>query len=203
MPPGTPDEVQPPAEPLQHGFHPEGEEFRPSFHAPTDLRPRKGRLSSARRAALWAGVIAGIGSLVPFAPFIFLCMIAAGGMSVAFYSRREPDVEVRASLGMKLGALAGFFGFVMNAILSSLGMLSMETRSALRSQLASRLQEAVASSKDAATTDMLQKLGEQLNTTGGLLTLFAIALAALGLFFVLFGGLGGAIGASLFGRRKT
>lgn len=130
-------------------------------------------------------------------------MIAAGGMSVAFYSRREPDVEVRAPLGMKLGALAGFFGFVMNAILSSLGMLSIETRSALRSQLASRIQEAVASSKDAATTDMLRKLGEQLNTTSGLLTLFAIALAALGLFFVLFGGLGGAIGASLFGRRKS
>lgn len=124
-------------------------------------------------------------------------------MSVAFYSRREPDVEVRASLGMKLGALAGFFGFVMNAILSSLGMLSMETRSALRSQLASRIEEAVASSKDAAATDMLRKLGEQLNTTGGLIILFAIALAALGLFFVLFGGLGGAIGASLFGRRKS
>ncbi len=203
MPPGTPDEVQPPAEPLRHGFAPHEREV-PAAPLPTSLNrtPSAVRLSSARRAALWAGIIAGVGSLVPFMPFILLCMIAAGGMSVAFYSRREPEAEVRASTGLKIGALAGFFGFLMNASLSSLSMFSAASRAALRAEMANRLKEAMASSSDPAATDMLRRVGDQLNTPGGLATIFVLALAVLAVFFVLFGGLGGAVGASLFGRRN-
>ena len=170
---------------------------------PQPGRPAGTRVSSARRAALWAGVIAGLGSLVPFPPFIFLCMIAAGGMSVAFYSRYEPNSEVRASTGFKIGALAGLFGFLMNACLSSFSMFSQATRSALRSEMSSRIQEAIANSSNADTANMMRKFGDQLNTTGGLVTLFLLALAFLGVLFVLFSGVGGAVGASLFGRRRT
>jgi hypothetical protein len=122
-------------------------------------------------------------------------------MSVAFYSRREPEAEVRASTGLKIGALAGFFGFLMNASLSSLSMLSQSSRSALRAEMMNRLNEAIAASSDPTATDMLRRVGGQLSTPSGLATIFVLALAVLAIFFVLFSGIGGAIGASLFGRR--
>lgn len=160
------------------------------------------RWSSALRAALWAGVIAGLGSLIPYLPFILLCMIAAGGISIAFYSRREPTTVVRAGMGFRIGALAGLFGFLMNATMSTLAMLSAESRSVMRSEMANRLKEAMASSSDPATTDMLRRVGDQLSTPGGLALLFTLALAVLGFLFVVLSGLGGAVGASLFGHHE-
>jgi hypothetical protein len=49
---------------------------------------------------------------------------------------------------------------------------------------------------------MLRRLGDQLNTPGGLALIFTFALLVLAVLFVVFGGLGGAIGAALFGRRQ-
>lgn len=154
------------------------------------------------RAALWAGVLAGLGSLVPFMPFILLCMVASGGMSIAFYTRREPHQTVTAGSGLRLGALAGMFGFFINATLSTVSMLSATSRTAMRGEMMNRLKEAMAGSTDPAATDMLRRLGDQLNTPGGLALIFTFALLVLAVLFVVFGGLGGAIGATLFGRHQ-
>jgi uncharacterized membrane protein len=75
-------------------------------------------------SALAAGFAAGIGSLVPFVPFITLCMVAAGGIAITLYKRRMPYVSVPARRGFRIGALAGFFGFLLNAVTSVLGMFS-------------------------------------------------------------------------------
>jgi hypothetical protein len=201
MPPGTPDEIQPPAEPLSHAAHQQSHQVQqPPAVA---IAPTQGGLQrrSVLRAALLAGAIAGAGSLVPFMPFMVLCMVAAGGMSIAFYSRREPDITVTAGMGLKIGALAGLFGFLMNAIMSTLSMLSASTRSVLRGEMMERLKDAMASNSDQAATDMLKRIGDQLSTPGGLAFIFTLALAVLAVFFVVFSGIGGAIGAALFGRK--
>jgi hypothetical protein len=134
-------------------------------------------------------------------PFIVLCMVAAGGMSIAFYTRREPDKTVTAGNGLRIGALAGMFGFLINALLSTLSMLSATSRAALRSEMMGRLKEAMATSSDPQATELLRRIGDQLNTPGGLAFIFTFALLVLALFFIVFSGLGGAIGASLFGRH--
>jgi len=134
-------------------------------------------------------------------PFILLCMVAAGGMSIAFYMRREPERVVKAGDGLRIGALAGMFGFLINATLSTLSMLSPTIRAATRGQMMDRLKEAMATSSDPQATDMLRRIGDQLNTSGGLAFIFTLALAVLAVFFIVFSGLGGAIGASLFGRK--
>jgi hypothetical protein len=204
MPPGTPDEVQPPAEPLRHGITPQHDDHPfLQFPPPPPTRPPGLRLSSARKAALWAGLIAGVGAAVPFAPFIILCMVAAGGMSIAFYMRSEPHDEVRTSSGLKMGALAGFFGFLMYAIVASLSLLSTQTRAAFRSDMATALNQAAARSADPSrAADMIRPFVERLNTPGGLATMFLFMLFFLLIFFVLLSGVGGAIGASLFGHRR-
>jgi hypothetical protein len=205
MPPGTPDEVQPPAEPLRHGITPQHDDRPFMQFPPPPLPPRRPglRLSSARKAALWAGLIAGVGAAVPFAPFIILCMVAAGGMSIAFYMRSEPNDEVRTSSGLKMGALAGLFGFSMYAIVASLSLLSVQTRTAFRSDMATALKEAAARSADPSrAADMIRPFVDRLNTPGGLATMFLMMLFFLLVFFVLLSGVGGAIGASLFGHRR-
>jgi hypothetical protein len=204
MPPGTPDEVQPPAEPLRHGIIPPHGE--PSFThlPPTPGPPSSGvRLSSARKAALWAGLIAGVGAAVPLPPFIILSMVAAGGLSIAFYMRFEPHAEVRTSTGLKMGALAGLFGFLMYGVVASLTMLSAQTRSQFRVDMAKALQDAAAKSADPRAADMIRPFVEQLSTPTGLATMFALMLVFLLIFFVLLSGIGGAVGAFLFGHRRS
>ncbi len=193
--------MQPPAEPLGHAAHSQTPvQFGVTKGAPVSPGSLRGR--SAIRAALLAGVIAGLGSMIPFMPFIILCMVAAGGMSVAFYSRREPDATVLPRTGLKVGALAGLVGFLLNASMSTLSMLSAASRAALRTEMMTRLQEAMGSTSDPATLDMLRRIGDQLSTPRGLAFVFTLGIAVLAVFFVAFGGLGGAIGAFLFGRRE-
>ena len=152
-------------------------------------------------SALTAGFAAGIGSLVPFVPFIMLCMVAAGGMAVTLYKRRLPYVSVPTRRGFRIGALAGLFGFLLNAATSVFGMLSAGNRTALREAMQERLKEALAVNSDPAAKQMVKHLGDMVSTPGGLAAVFAFSLCLFGLLFVLLSGIGGAIGAALFGKK--
>ncbi len=152
-------------------------------------------------SALAAGFAAGIGSLVPFVPFITLCMVAAGGLAITFYKRRMPYVSVPARRGFRIGALAGFFGFLLNASMSAFGMFSAENRTALHEAMQERLKEALSVNSDPAAQQMVKNLGNMISTPGGLAAIFAFSLCLFGLLFVLLSGIGGAIGAALFGKR--
>ena len=152
-------------------------------------------------SALAAGFAAGVGSLVPFIPFITLCMVAAGGIAITFYKRRLPYVAVSARRGFRIGALAGLFGFLLNAATSVFGMLSAENRTALREAMQERLKEALSVNSDPSAQQMVKNLGHMVSTPAGLFAVFAFSLFLFGLLFVLLSGIGGAIGAALFGKR--
>ena len=152
-------------------------------------------------SALAAGFAAGIGSLVPFVPFITLCMVAAGGIAITLYKRRMPYVSVPARRGFRIGALAGFFGFLLNAVTSALGMFSAENRGALRDAMQERLKEALTVNSDPSAQQMVKHLGDMVSTPSGLAAVFAFSLCLFGLLFVLLSGVGGAIGAALFGKK--
>jgi len=152
-------------------------------------------------SALAAGLAAGIGSLVPFVPFITLCMVAAGGIAITLYKRRMPYVSVPARRGFRIGALAGFFGFLLNAVTSVFGMLSAENRGALRDAMQDRLKEALSVNSDPSAQQMVKHLGDMVSTPSGLAAVFAFSLCLFGLLFVLLSGIGGAIGAALFGKK--
>ncbi|MGA2991486.1 MAG: zinc-ribbon domain-containing protein [Candidatus Korobacteraceae bacterium] len=193
LPPGNPDDAQPPAEPVSP-------ESAPTFPAAPRVDPMDRR--AVIFSALLAGFTAGLGTLLPFLPVIILSMVAAGGIAVTLYKRRVPYVSVPPKRGFRIGALAGLFGFVLNAGASVLGMLSDQNREALRAAMRERLKEAMAVNSDASAQQMLNRLGEMISTTGGLAALFAFSLLLFGLIFVLLGGLGGSIGAALFGKKS-
>ncbi len=152
-------------------------------------------------SALAAGFAAGLGSLVPLVPFITLSMVAAGGIAITLYKRRMPYVSVPPRRGFRIGALAGFFGFLLNAGMSVFGMFNAENRVALREAMQERLKEALAVNSDAAAQQMVKNLGDMVSTPGGLAAVFAFSLCLFGLLFILLSGLGGAIGAALFGKK--
>lgn len=130
-------------------------------------------------------------------------MVAAGGLSIAFYMRFEPHAEVRTSTGLKMGALAGLFGFLMYGVVASLTMISAQTRSQFRLDMAKALQDAAVKSADPRAADMVRPFIDHLNTSTGLATMFGLMLFLLLIFFVLLSGIGGAVGASLFGHRRS
>jgi uncharacterized membrane protein len=152
-------------------------------------------------SALAAGFAAGIGSLIPFVPFITLCMVAAGGLAITLYKRRMPYVSVPARRGFRIGALAGFFGFLLNAAMSAIGMFSTENRVALHDAMQERLKEALSVNSDPAAQQMVKNIGNMVSTPGGLAAVFAFSLCLFGLLFVFLSGVGGAIGAALFGKK--
>lgn len=130
-------------------------------------------------------------------------MVAAGGLSIAFYMRLEPHAMVRTSTGLKMGALAGLFGFLMYGTVASLAMISGQVRSQFRVEMANSLKQAATRSADPRAADMIRPFVDGLNTPGGLATMFGLMLFFLLIFFVLLSGIGGAVGASLFGHRRS
>jgi hypothetical protein len=196
LPPGTPEELQPPAEPVT----PEPRSAwnrQPVYDVPgMDWK-------SARRSALYAGIIGGIGSLVPSGIFIVFWMLAAGGISITIYRRRTPHSQVTAVNGFRIGAMAGFIGFLFNAILTSIGMLSSNARAQLRESFQQRLTELVSSTPDPAAQQTLKNLGDWIATPGGLATFVVATLVFAAMLFFIIAGLGGAIGASLFGKHES
>ena len=194
--PGTSDGEQPAAETItaQHA--------NDAYSATEAARSAKYERRVVIFSALAAGFAAGMGTLVPFVPFITLCMVAAGGIAITLYKRRLPYVSVPPRRGFRIGALAGFFGFLLNATMSAFGMLSAENRAALRDAMQERLKEALSVNSDPSAQQMVKNLGAMISTPGGLAALFAISLGLFGLIFVFLGGVGGAIGAALFGKKE-
>jgi hypothetical protein len=193
LPPGAPGEAQPSAEPVPPGSS-------PAF--PPAQRPDRLDRRTVIFSALLAGFAAGLGTLIPFVPVITLSMVAAGGIAVTLYKRRMPYVSVPARRGFRIGSLAGLFGFLLNASTSVFGMLSEPNRAALRAAMHERLKEAMSVNSDPSAQQMLNRLGDMISTPGGLAALFAFSLLMFGLVFIFLGGIGGAIGAALFGRKN-
>jgi hypothetical protein len=149
-----------------------------------------------------AGAAAGLGSLIPFVPFITLSMVAAGGLAVTLYKRRVPYGSVAARGGFRIGSLAGFFGFLLNASASLMGMISAENRSAVRAAMEERVKEAMSINPDPSAQQMLKQLSDWISTPSGLAGVFGCSLLLFGLVFVILSGIGGSIGAALFGKKE-
>lgn len=196
LPPGTPDELQPPAEPVTP--EPRSTWNRQPVYDVPDMDWK-----SARRSALIAGIIGGIGSLVPAGVFIAFWILAAGGISITIYRRRTPHSQVSAVNGFRMGAMTGFIAFVFNAILTSLGMLSSSARAQLRGSLQQKLNELVASTPDAAAQQTLKNLADWISTPSGLASMVVLTLFFAAIMFFIIAGIGGSIGASLFGKHES
>lgn len=156
----------------------------------------------------WKGaLLSGIGAaLLTATPIISagccLWMLGAGAFAVSLYQKRVPGTVITPGMGMKLGAFTGVIGFVVNAVLTTVSFLTFRARGDFRQAMEEQMQRQMSSNSDPKVQEMMQRLVEWIATPQGVATLIVISLLVLAVMFVLFCAAGGALGASMFGRRR-
>jgi hypothetical protein len=161
------------------------------------------RWELAWKGALLSGVGAAILSAIPFVSLgCCVWMLGAGALAVALYRTRVPGTLVTPGMGMKIGALAGLFGFGVNAGVSMTSFFALRTNGNFRHAMEEQMQKQMASNPDPKVQEMVQRLLDWMSTPQGAVTLVAIMLVIMAIVFVLFTAAGGALGASIMGRRR-
>jgi hypothetical protein len=142
-------------------------------------------------AALVAALLMALG-LNPF-----VAMLSVGFLAVVFNRQQRPGSVFNPAAGAKLGALSGLLWFVMSAILESFVIALLHRAAEIRHELISRIEQAASQTSDPQTLAVFDKL----KSPGGLefLMIFGILFGLLAA--IVLSGVGGALGAIIFGRR--
>ncbi len=206
LPPGTPEDVQPPAEPMLSEHNalgmPQPEDRYSSGSMAGNVAGNKLIWRAAFSSALVAGMLAAVGTSIPIVPLAMLCMFASGGLAVTLYRRRVGYLPVTPWMGAKLGLLAGGLGFGLLALLSTFRLFAASERTQLRAAFREKLQEATATAADPDVRQVMEQFRSYIATDHGLIIVVLIFLAIAAIFFLIFSALGGALGAALFGRES-
>ena len=184
MPPGTPDEIQPPAEPVVIG--------RPAPPPP----PPTVQWPHALPAAGWAGAILALAWIIPYIGY-FLWIIAAGAIAVTLYRRRVPNAVLTPAIGARIGALCGMFGFAGFASLLAVALLLLRGSTKFREMLQQAMQQAAASNPDPKAQEVLA----QMTTPAGLALIVTLCMVVFLVGFIGLSSAGGAIGAWLYKKK--
>ena len=196
MPPGLPSEVQPPAEPTTSW-----PAQQQGFRGPMQYDWRAGW-----RAAITAGVVIGILASAPYIGGVQFCCfwtLGGGGVATLLYRRNSGQPIVPLSLGLRTGMLTGLVAFAVNA-LAAVAQLLAGRSAEIRRQLAEQMQKSISESgADAQTVAAFQRFVGWMQTPEGFALMMTLGLVMLGLGFVLFTGLGGALGASILQRSHN
>jgi hypothetical protein len=132
-----------------------------------------------------------------------LWMLGAGALSVSLYQKRTPSTFITPAMGMRLGGLAGVFGFVAHAILTSVSFVTLGKSGNFRKAMEDQMQRQMASTPDPKVQAMMQQMFDWMSSPQGAATLIVVALLFMGIVFIVFTAAGGALGASMFrGRRR-
>jgi hypothetical protein len=177
MPPGTPGDLQPPAMPV-------------ALPAPLDW-------SVGIKACALMGLVASLPSSVPIVSTL-CCLWLLGGaaLTVKLYRRWSPVSEITTGQGVRLGAVMGLCTFAFWVVFR---IAAEALRGGFRQRMVEQLQRSAATNPDPNVQEVIRKLA----TPEGI-AIFVTLMIVITLFsFVIFGIAGGALGASLWGRRKT
>jgi RNA polymerase subunit RPABC4/transcription elongation factor Spt4 len=143
-----------------------------------------------------------VASMLPIVSTFFpLWMLGGGWLAVSMYRRRMAMLLVPANLGAKIGALAGFLGFIFFTLLTT-GFLTIETvllhhGDEIRSMLRGALDQAAAANHDPRA----QAFAQWMQTPEGLVVVVAISLFLFLFAFLLLSSAGGIFAASFTRRR--
>ncbi|MFZ0793926.1 MAG: hypothetical protein WAM65_09160 [Candidatus Korobacteraceae bacterium] len=161
------------------------------------------RWDLAWKGALLCGVGAALLTAIPIISVgCCLWMLGAGALCVSLYQKRVPETLITPGMGMKLGALAGLFGFMVNSVVSTVSFLTLRSHGDFRQAMEQQMQKQMAANPDPKVQEMMQRMFEWMTTPQGAATIIVFFLLVMGVIFVLFTAAGGALGASMFRRRR-
>ncbi len=155
----------------------------------------------ALKGALLAGLSAAVLSAAPVVGLgCCLWLLGAGALSVWLYQRRIPGALVTPGMGMRIGSVSGAIAFVAATIWSVFRFArdSGEFRTAMVEQM----DKSIASNPDPRAQEIMRQFMATLNTPQGLATFFVLVMILMAIVFVVFSAAGGALGASMFARRR-
>jgi len=87
-------------------------------------------------------------------------------------------------------------------VLSTISFLTFRSRGDFRHAMEQQMQKQMASNPDPKVQEMMQHLLDWMTTPQGAATMIVLFLLIMGVVFVLFTAAGGALGASMFRRRR-
>lgn len=127
-----------------------------------------------------------------------IAALAAGFLAVAFYRRRNPEVEIKTAAGARLGALCGLLCFGMTSVFEALAVAILNKGEEVRHALLDNIQQTAARYPD----PQLQPGFDFMRSPNGMV-MTLIFLIVFGFFlFLLLGTAGGALGGAMLGRRN-
>ncbi len=182
LPPGTPAGMQPPAQPVM-------------------MAPAALDWGTGFKIAALAGVIAALPSSIPILSMgCCIWILAAAALAVKFYQQGKPVGSlVTAGMGARLGAVTGISSFVTFIVLGFVKAAALGGRGQMREAMMQALRDNAARNPDPQAQQMIEKL----STPAGIAFLVVFVIVCIGIAFLIFGLLGGVIGASLWGRKQT
>lgn len=144
-----------------------------------------------------AGLITALLMMTPLAYFGF-GMLIGGSLSVVFYRRRVPVANVTPGMGARLGMVSGILGGGIFAALLSVGTTLFHAWDNVRAKLIEVVEQTAARNPDPQTQQAL----EFFKSPDGIVLLLTTALIGALIAFVIFSGLGGALGAAFLRRKE-
>ncbi len=151
--------------------------------------------SQAVKPCALAALVASLLMYLGLHPFV--AMASVGFLAVVFYRQRRPGIMVKAAAGAGLGAMAGLLWFAMSSIVEALVVIFLHKGPELRNALIAKIQEVASQTSDPQVLAMF----ERAKTQSGLEFLMLAGLVFAFLASIVLGGLGGALGGAILGRR--
>jgi hypothetical protein len=143
-----------------------------------------------------------VASFLPGISLLFpLWMLTGGWFAVTLYRRRSSLLLMSATIGSKIGALAGVLGFLFFALFTSaylaIAIIVLHKGDEIRGLFRSVLEQAASSNQDPRA----QAISQWMQTPEGLALVVVFTMFLFLLAFLLFSTAGGIFAASI-GRRK-
>lgn len=181
MPPGTPDEIQPPAQPV----------ITPLAGGDIDWR-------RARQKVLLVGMAAGMLTIfVPAAGIGFLAWMLVGGFIAVRLYGSNPALRLNSGIGAKLGAITGLAGFATWTVLFLLFVLTQTQQ--LRDTVHKSMQDWVTQYPSPQASQVV----EFVTTPAGFAALITTSVVLALIIFLVCGSIGGTLAGALSSRERS
>lgn len=152
-------------------------------------------------AAAVGGLAAALASMVPIVSLgCCLWMLGGGALAVSFYRRRS-HTDVTSGMGARLGAASGVLGFFIFAALTALRLFVEVVVLHMGARIRSEMREALEQSAARNPDPQVQAMVQWMMSPQGFATVVTLGMLLFFIAFVVFCTAGGALGASLFGKR--
>jgi hypothetical protein len=151
-------------------------------------------LTSIKPCAL-AAVVASLLMYLGLNPFV--AMACAGFLAVLFYRQRRPGIAIKATAGAGLGALSGLLLFAMSSVLEALIVIFLHKGPEFRDAVLAKIHDMSSQTSD----PQVLALFDRIKTPEGFEFLIIVSLIAAFFAAIVLGGIGGALGGAILGRR--